>query len=143
MTPLAVALRAVLSGYVVMNFLSLKHVILLKGFHFGIFFYFLYGTLVYGGLAFSYFQFFAMTETARRIRILRAAYESEGLFIADLKKSYDAEDMLSVRLDRLVTWKQLKMNEGRFVLASHTLHRIAKIIDAWAVVLGFSKRGSS
>ena len=99
----------------------------------------LYGTLVYGGLAFSYFQFFAMTETARRIRILRELHDKGPLTRNQLAASYGAEQMLTIRLNRMVELGQLEKEGDRFKVKGRLLLYVARITSAWARVLGFSK----
>lgn len=99
----------------------------------------LYGTLVYGGLAFSYFQFFAMTETARRIRILRELYETGPLTREQLAANYGAEQMFEIRLNRMVELGQLEKAEGRFRVKGRLILYVAKVMSTWARVLGFSK----
>ena len=62
----------------------------------------LYGIAVYGGLSFSYFILFAMTESARRIHILRKLYEAGAQPVSDLMRDYSTTNMLTVRLNRMV-----------------------------------------
>jgi len=137
--PLAVALLAVLTGYVVVAMgawvfifrdLPVKESLTVD---------FIYGFLVYGGLSFAYFQFFGMTETARRIRILRDLFERGGVSRQEFQKRYGADAMFFVRLERLSAWKQIELKDGRYVLISRKLHFIALLIAFWADVLGFSK----
>jgi hypothetical protein len=100
----------------------------------------LYGVTVYTGLSFSYFQFFAMTETARRIYILRELY-SGTLSQEQIQNHYGEGEILSVRLERLVVWNQLKRSGNRYFIKQKFLLWVAKIMDGWARVLGFQKRG--
>ncbi len=100
---------------------------------------FIYGTFVYGGLAFSYFQFFAMTETARRIRILRELHDKGPVTRDELASRYGADQMLGIRLNRMVELGQLEKEGGRFKVKGRLLLYVAKLMSTWARVLGFSK----
>lgn len=98
----------------------------------------LYGVMVYICLSFSYFQLFAMTETARRIYILRELY-SGTLSQEQIQNHYGGGEILSVRLERLVAWNQLMRLGDRYVIKGRFLLYVAKTMDGWARVLGFRK----
>ena len=97
----------------------------------------LYAGLVYGGLAFSYFQFFAMTETARRIHILRTLYEDGSLSLAALASRYGAESMLAVRLARMLELGDLKKEGEYYRIQKKLILYVGKIMAGWAKLLGF------
>lgn len=98
----------------------------------------LYGLIVYGCLAFSYFQLFAMTETARRIYILRELH-SKTLSRKQIQSHYGEGEILSVRLERLVAWNQLVRSDNRYVIKGKFLLCVAKSMDVWARALGFRR----
>ena len=100
---------------------------------------YVYGFIVYNKLAFCYFQLFAITETALRIRILRELRSEGKTRRSDLHHRYGAADMLSVRLMRLEQWGSLKSSNHRYLLSGCFLYAVAKVIDWWAGVLGFKK----
>lgn len=142
-SPLLAAAFAVLIGYVVVVGLSwpvfLKH----EPNESEKFWAALYGLLVYSGFAFSYFQLFGMSETARRIHILYDLNAHGPTPRGELRSRYQLSDMLSVRFGRLVEWKQLRVSGGRYILNSRFLYGVAKIMECWARVLGFDQGKSS
>ncbi len=101
-----------------------------------------YGVLVYGGLSFSYFQLFAMTETARRIRIVRELFLRGPLPIEELRVDYGADKMLAIRFDRMVALGQLVQQGDHYVVGGKLLLVVGKIMAGWAKVLGFQKKDS-
>jgi hypothetical protein len=90
--------------------------------------------LVFNGIAYAYFHFFNMSETARRIRMLlqiRRAGPS-GLRIRELERQYSQKDMIETRLDRLVRMNQLSLApDGRYRVAGNTLLWAGRIMGLW------------
>ena len=141
-SPLLIAALGVLLGYFVGGIIVWRTMLESMANNSDRFWAALYGTLVYGGLAFSYFQFFAMTETARRIRILYELKLCGKTTRNEIESRYGAENMLSLRLERLIAWKQLRCADDRYLLKGRALYYIARIIEAWAKLLGFSTGGT-
>lgn len=100
----------------------------------------LYAGIVYACLAFCYFILFTMSETARRIHILRKLYERGAVLAAELAAEYNAEDMLSVRLGRMVALRQLSQKDGRYFLQARLMWGSAILLSVWAGLLGFKKK---
>lgn len=100
----------------------------------------LYGALVFSGLAFSYFQIFAMTETSRRTRILRELLSRGFMSLKEIQQAYGPSGMLSVRLARMVELGQLKRTGVRYQIKGRLLLWIGKIMSFWARVLGYEER---
>jgi len=96
-----------------------------------------YVTATYGALAYTYFHFFNMSETARRIRILCAIHRAGSLGPDELTGIYRAPDIVALRLQRLVALRQLKCEAGRYTLDRKLLYRAARIVLAWRGLLGF------
>jgi hypothetical protein len=90
--------------------------------------------LVFNGVAYAYFHFFNMSETARRIRMLlqiRHAGDA-GLRVQDLERAYSPRDMIDARLDRLVKMRQLALGpDGRYRVAGRLLLRAGRIMNLW------------
>ena len=98
-----------------------------------------YGLFVFGGLSFSYFILFTLTETARRIHILFQLCLHGEKTLAELSAGYGAQTMLSIRLQRMVALKQLRFWNDRYFVNAWPLYHAAKIVSLWSVLLGFSK----
>ncbi|GMR05077.1 MAG: hypothetical protein BMS9Abin23_1009 [Thermodesulfobacteriota bacterium] len=95
-----------------------------------------YSVVIYEALAYSYFHIFNMSETARRIRILHDIYSAGRLKVSGVSASYNAEEMLANRLERLVAMRQIRSSGQLYVLDSRLLYYAAKITSAWGAVLG-------
>ncbi len=90
--------------------------------------------VVFNGIAYAYFHFFNMSETARRIRVLlqiRRAGPS-GLRVQELERQYSQKDMIEARLDRLVRMNQLSLApDGRYRVTGKTLLWAGRIMGLW------------
>lgn len=95
----------------------------------------LYGLLIYSCLAFSYIQFFNITETARRFRILYELTQNRKMSPEELQEQYRPAGMLTTRLDRLVEMRQLRKSENRYLLDNQFLYILARIIMTWTRLL--------
>lgn len=71
--------------------------------------------LSYGALGYGYFTMVNLTATSLRIRALRHILNAPGQSVTpeSLRATYGAEDLLDVRLERLVQWGQITRREGR------------------------------
>lgn len=90
--------------------------------------------LVFNGVAYAYFHFFNMSETARRIRMLLQVRQAghAGLRVHDLEREYSPKDMIEARLDRLVKMHQLVLDtEGRYRISGHVLLWAGRIMGLW------------
>lgn len=98
-----------------------------------------YGILVYNLLFYVYFHLFNMSETARRIRILYEIYKWGAVSDTDIKGIYKTDEMISVRLDnRLISLRQIVYKNNKYLLNRKLLYRIAKILEIWRRLLGYS-----
>jgi len=81
--------------------------------------YLLLNILAYGALGYGYFTFVNLSATSLRIRIMRLILNSPGgRASADAIASlYDAKEMVDARLGRLVSWRQLRVDGARYVVA--------------------------
>ncbi|MHB1141720.1 MAG: hypothetical protein ACYC1T_08185 [Sulfuricaulis sp.] len=90
--------------------------------------------LVFNGIAYAYFHFFNMSETARRIRMLLQIRRAgpAGLRVQELERQYSPKDMISARLDRLARMNQLLLTpDGRYRVAGNTLLWAGRIMGLW------------
>ncbi len=98
----------------------------------------LYVAVVYGGIAYAYFHLFNMSETARRIRVLREVERAGGLAEADLRRLYSEDEVVDRRLERMIAMGHLvQKDDGRFVVGSPLLLSAARVIAHWRKILGF------
>jgi hypothetical protein len=99
-----------------------------------------YVAVVYTCVAYAYFHLFNMSETARRIRILRELHAAGSLTAAEISRLYSGAAVLEARFDRLFATGQLEARAGRFVRAGRLLYVAACLVRMWRLVLGLERR---
>lgn len=97
-----------------------------------------YAFVVYTVLGYAYFHVFNMSETARRVRIMREIYHSGRLAESELPSIYSIDAMLDNRMARLAALGQISVDGGRVRLKGRLLYNAARVISALATVLGYS-----
>lgn len=102
-----------------------------------------YCLLVYGLLAMTYFHFFNMSETARRIRLLYEIDKASSLSEAEILCLYNTKEVFELRFQRLVAMKQLKRSGDFYAIDGKILYLAAVCVSAWAHLLGFRGRFAS
>jgi hypothetical protein len=98
----------------------------------------IYVLITYNALAYSYYHLLNMSETGRRIRILHELNLTGRLRYDELARRYGAEDMLDVRLERLVNMNQVTKHNGRYLLKSSVLYQIGILVLSWGFFLGYN-----
>lgn len=85
--------------------------------------------IIYSSLGYCYFHFINLGETARRIRILRELYDSDGgLTLEEILKLYNAKKMVELRLQRLLGNGQVILKDGMLFIGKPVLLLISKTI---------------
>jgi hypothetical protein len=85
--------------------------------------------LIYMALGYCYFHFINLGETARRIRIVREIYEARaGLSRDELLERYQAQQIVDLRLRRLLHNQQILERDGRYYIGSPVMLGMAKSI---------------
>lgn len=90
---------------------------------------------VYLLFAYVYFHIFNMSETARRIRILEEIRKIGVLKKDVLAGKYSCQDMISVRLNRLVAFGWLQKTGDKYIIKNRIPLLIAKIVSKLGSVL--------
>jgi hypothetical protein len=98
-----------------------------------------YCGLTYVSIAYSYFHLFNMSETARRIRLLRELLRQGPLGSEQLLSLYRGEEIMSRRIERLLESSQLTEQSGRYLVRSRLLLRAARMVAGWRRLLGFDR----
>ncbi len=96
-----------------------------------------YFIAVYSCIAYAYFHVFNMSETARRVRILHEIDKAGALSAEHIIAVYGTTDILSVRLERLISLGEMKKVDGRYYLTGKILHLAASLVMLWRSILGF------
>lgn len=98
--------------------------------------YIIANMISYGALGYCYFHFINLGITARRIRILRELYASEGgLTLNELLKQYNAGDMISKRLDRLLGSGQIVCRDDRYHIGKPVMLLMSRAIVAMKLII--------
>lgn len=92
--------------------------------------------ITYTALSYAYFHFVNLSETARRIRILRELVDSKGgLTMQELLRSYNAREIIDKRIDRLMKNGQIRYSKGRYYINKPVMLLAAKIIIIMKVLI--------
>lgn len=102
----------------------------------------LYCFIVYSALAYCYFHFFNMSETARRIKLLTVVHRAGRMAERDLESMYKTTDVVEARLERLVALGQLRFHDGSYSISGRTLVCAGYMVLFWRKLLGFEKDGT-
>jgi hypothetical protein len=98
-----------------------------------------YVGLVYVCIAYSYFHLFNMSETARRIRLVREIDRHGGLTEEEILRAYSEDEVVDTRLARMAAMGHMIERGGRYFAGSKTLLFAARVLDAWRDVLGYDR----
>lgn len=102
---------------------------------------FLYAFITYNLISYSYFHFFNMSETARRIKILTGIFNGEITNEDDIEKYYNYEKSLQIRLDRLKQLSQIEeIKPEQFILKGKLLYAVSYLIKLFRKLLAFESR---
>ena len=85
--------------------------------------------ITYVSMGYCYFHFVNLSETARRIRILRELRDSpEGLDLDQLLARYNARDIIERRIQRLIKNGQIILKNDKYYIAKPVMLLIANIL---------------
>ena len=91
--------------------------------------------MTYSALGYCYFHFLNLGETARRIRIVRELYDSEGgLSISGILERYSARDIVQKRIERLLNNRQIIEKNGRYYIGNPVMLMMANIMVAMKLI---------
>lgn len=99
----------------------------------------LYCFVVYSSLAYTYFHFFNMSETARRIHILYEIYRHNSLPVKDFTALYKTTDIIDIRLKRLVEMNQLEYSSGFYEIKGKILYFASRLVLLWRRILALNE----
>jgi len=97
----------------------------------------IYAFIIYNSLAYSYFHFFNLSETARRIKILLEIKHKKHIVIEELTKHYKPDFMVKTRLKRLIDLKQIKKQDNKYILIGKSMLVAAILVHMWRKLLSF------
>lgn len=94
-----------------------------------------YCVIVYACLGYSYFHAFNMSETARRIRILYEILKAGSIEVRILDSRYGPQEMLDIRISRLIETGQIRQQGQRLVIRGRLLYVAARLLNLWHSLL--------
>ena len=96
--------------------------------------------IIYACFSYGYFTFINLGETARRIRLLRELYDApEGLAKEQILMRYNAQEVVNIRLVRLLNNKQINLHNEKYYSGNPVMLMISKaVIFIKQLVLGKS-----
>jgi hypothetical protein len=117
-----------LSLIIVMNLILICAITMLNNFLRPVDYGFLYSLILFNSYSYSYFHFFNLSETGRRIKILQLIEENNGCTNGP-GCNYSPEEMVELRLKRLTQMSQIQANcKEQYVVVGKTLLFVGKIL---------------
>ena len=102
-----------------------------------IFWALVFSLVVFNGFGYSYFQWFNMSETARRIRMLFLIRDGRAT-AADLEAAYSSARMADERIRRLLEMRQIVRGaDWRYRVSGPFFVNVAKGVGLWRSLFGF------
>lgn len=98
-----------------------------------------YLVVFYACAAYTYFLIYNMSETARRVRLVREIDRRKSMSEAELRVAYKDNEVVDARLERMTAMGHLRDKGGRYVVGSFVFHSAARILDLWRGVLGYER----
>jgi len=100
----------------------------------------IYSFLMFNSMAYCYFHFFNMSETARRIRILVGIKSGRVKTIEDMDKFYDTKGILNNRLERLEQFSQIYSDAASvYFVKKRLLFCVSLLVNMWRKLLRFDR----
>jgi len=99
-----------------------------------------YCLIVVSLIGYTYFHFFNMSETARRIRILYEIHSAGSLAPRQLEQLYRYTDITGARLKRLLALKQVKKEGDMYMLDGKLLFFVAVLVWRWRKIIALDDR---
>lgn len=93
----------------------------------------LYYFFIYCFSTYTYFHFFNMSETSRRVRLVYVV--GNGVQADSISHLYSAKQMIEVRLNRLIALGQITKNGDRYYLCGNLFYFVAVILAGIARLL--------
>ncbi len=87
-----------------------------------------YVVLLYSCTAYTYFHFFNMSETSRRIRMLNLIVTKKITLISDLNEIFRDEEMIETRIQRLLSLNQIREERGLYFCSGKGFPLVAGFI---------------
>jgi len=87
-----------------------------------------------------YVSIMCVSESGRRFYLMDLVQQTPGISLEELKNRYGRDHMLSIRLQRLCTWKVLNSNGSVYRLSKISAYLYSRAFQLWGQLLGFTWR---
>ena len=88
-------------------------------------------------LAYCYWSLICLSESGRRYRIAQMVSSGEAENADQVLKIYNSRVIIRERLDRLVQWGEVDIDQNRYVCRRGRLFWASVAVHSWARLLGF------
>jgi hypothetical protein len=95
-----------------------------------------YVSVVFAALSVFYIDLINIAETSLHMHMLLELAWSGGTSVTEMVERYSTDRMIAARLERLTSLGQVRVEQGRYVIADRSTLRVARLVDAWRMVLG-------
>jgi len=100
----------------------------------------IYSFLMFNSMAYCYFHFFNMSETARRIKLLVGIRTGRVKTKKDIGIFYNTKGILDNRLKRLEQLSQIYRDaSGAYFVKKRLLFNVSLLVNMWRKLLGFDR----
>jgi hypothetical protein len=96
----------------------------------------LYTAIVFAAVGVLYIDVVNIAETSLHMHLLLELRWSGGADLAEVLDRYSADRMIAARLERLTSIGQICVVDGRCSIGDRSALRLARVVDAWRIVLG-------
>ncbi|OGR53643.1 MAG: hypothetical protein A3I11_00655 [Elusimicrobia bacterium RIFCSPLOWO2_02_FULL_39_32] len=97
----------------------------------------IYSFIIYGGIIYSYYHLFNMSETGRRIKIICTILANGSLSKKSIIDIYGTANPIEIRLERLLHAKILSLKNDYYILNKKFLYWTSSLVENWRKFLGF------
>lgn len=92
--------------------------------------------ITYSALGYCYFHFVNLGETARRIRLIMELVDLEsGLSVEEILQRYNAKEIVTRRLGRLIKNGQIICKNNRYYIGSPLMLLISRLILSLKIII--------
>jgi hypothetical protein len=88
-------------------------------------------------VAYCYWSLICLSESGRRYRIAHMVLTGEAEHADDILRIYNSHVIIRARLDRLVQWGEVEINQNRYVCRRGRVYWASVAVRSWARLLGF------
>jgi hypothetical protein len=97
----------------------------------------LFLVIILGSALMVYVSIMCVSESGRRFYFMALIEKAGGLSQDELQAAYGKEHMLTIRLQRLVSWGVLNFDSSSYRLLSPLAYAYSRLFQVWGRLIGF------